>query len=333
MTHDFVISSENVNEYGYRILTDGIDYKQYMRNPVVLFMHEREYEKSGKDKGKAVIGRCLKIYKEGTELKATIEFDMEDDFARTIEGKVARGFIRMASIYADPKETSSEPELIEKGQSLETVTKCKLVEISIVDIGGNDDALKLSKYGVNKLKKITENTNLNMSNFKTIALALGIVEDSNETNVLKQINDLKLAKETAEKQVNSLTKEINGIKLSEATSLVEKAIVLNLLPESLKATQIKAFEADFAAQKVILTKLVEDAEKAAGTNFTQSKIKEVVLSGKGTGSIASEDAKDSFDYMQKHDPVKLSKIREESPEKYKQLAKDYASGVRYKQSK
>ena len=69
MTHDFIINSENVNEYGYRVLTSGIDYKQYLRNPVVLFMHRRFDDEN---RGSEVIGRCLKLAVSGTDLIATI---------------------------------------------------------------------------------------------------------------------------------------------------------------------------------------------------------------------------------------------------------------------
>ena len=151
MTYDFIINTENVNEFYYRVLTDGIDYTQYMRNPVVLFMHEREFQKKDEKKGTAVIGRCIKLWKKGTDLVATIEFDMDDEFAATIAGKVERGFIRMASMYADVKATTTDPELVLPGQLYETVTKCKLVEISIVDIGGNDGAIRLPRDG-NQLK-------------------------------------------------------------------------------------------------------------------------------------------------------------------------------------
>lgn len=72
MKHDFIINTEDVNSYGYRILTNGIDYTQYMRNPVVLFMHERGVNAY---KGSEVIGRCTRLYKEGTTLIAEVEFD------------------------------------------------------------------------------------------------------------------------------------------------------------------------------------------------------------------------------------------------------------------
>ena len=160
MVHDFVINTENVNVYKYRILTDGIDYTQYMNNPVVLYYHNlKDYE----NKGQEVIGRCVKLYKKDSQLIASIEFDDEDAYAKTISGKVERGFLRMASMYADVIETSAEPDLVLPGQAYETVTKCKLIEISIVPVGGNDDALKLSnKDSKVNLQKLTPKKEDNM---------------------------------------------------------------------------------------------------------------------------------------------------------------------------
>ena len=51
----------------------------------------------------------------------------------------------MASAALEPTETTADPSLILPGQTRETVVKSKLIEVSIVDIGGNDEALQL--YG------------------------------------------------------------------------------------------------------------------------------------------------------------------------------------------
>lgn len=325
MTHDFVINTENVNEYKYRILTDGIDYTQYLRNPVVLYLHNRE--DYGKNKGSEVIGRCVKLFVQDKKLIATIEFDENDEFSKRIADKVAGGFIRMASMYADVIAASSEPELVKDGQLYETVTKCKLVEISIVPIGGNDDALKLSKKGgevkLNKLNIKKED----MSELKTIALALGKSADASESVLLDTITQVKLAKETAENRVIALEAEIKGIHTTTATSLVDKAVQLGLIPETLKASQIKAFDGDFDGQKAILTKLIGDKEAANGQNGNQSAVREVILSGKGTSGTTTPE--ETFDYLQKHDTVKLAKIRTEQPEQYATLAKAYGNGVRH----
>lgn len=324
MTHDFVINTENVNEYKYRILTDGIDYTQYLRNPVVLYLHERD---SFKNKGGEVIGRCIKLFVEDKKLIATIEFDEKDEFSKRIADKVAGGFIRMASMYADVIAASSEPELIKEGQLYETVTKCKLVEISIVPIGGNDDALKLSKKGgevkLNKLNVKKED----MSELKTIALALGKPADTSESDLLGTIAQVKLDASNSKAKVEELEAEIKTIRLSGATVLVDKAVALGLIPATLKDSQVKAFEGDYDGQTAILTKLIGEKETANGQGGDQSKLKEVILAGKTTTTIT--DTEESFDYLQKHNTVKLAKIRDEQPEQYAKLAKEYAAGVRH----
>jgi Caudovirus prohead serine protease len=328
MTHDFIINTENVNCYGYRILTDGIDYAQYMRNPVVLFMHEREMDKDDDGKGSAVIGRCLNLQKKGNDLVATIEFDEKDAFAKKIADKVAGGFIRMASIYAEVVEASSEAKLILQGQTLETVTKCKLVEISIVDIGGNDDALKLSKDGKPiKLNKVNLNKIENMSKLANIALALGIAAETPEDTVVGEVQKLKLAKEASDKKVIELQATIAEIIKKEAATLVEKVIALGLLPAVLKDSQIKAFENDPEGQKAMLSKLIADKEvQTQESQGHQSAVREVILKGKNNGSGVAEE---TYDYLQKFNAVKLAKIREEQPELYTKLAKEYANGVRH----
>lgn len=323
MKHQFIINTENVNSYGYRILTDGIDYAQYMRNPVVLFMHERGVNAY---KGSEVIGRCTRLYKEGTTLIAEVEFDEQDEFAKKIAGKVERGYIRMASMYAEIKEVSTEPQHLLEGQVYETVTACKLVEISIVDIGGNDNALKLSKDGKPfQLKKIVTNTSNNMD-IKVIALALGMGENVKEEAVLSALHNLKIAKENAEAEIVALKKTISDTRTAEATTLVDKAISLGLIPEALKKSQLKQFEADFDGQKAVLSKLIADKE-TENTQQSQSKaVREVVL---GAGTKPTNIANESFDYLQKHNPAKLRFIRDKEPEEYARIAKEYANGVRY----
>ncbi|MDO5608261.1 MAG: HK97 family phage prohead protease [Capnocytophaga sp.] len=319
MKHAFIVNTEDVNEYGYRVLTDGIDYAQYMRNPVVLFMHERG------NKGNEVIGRCTKLYKEDGKLIAEIEFDTEDGFAKQIADKVERGFIRMASIYADIKASSAEPENIVQGQLYETVTACKLVEISIVDIGGNDNALRLSKNGKPfQLKKLVFKNQYNME-IKTIALALGMSESTKDADVLIEVQSLKLAKENAERRVAELEGKQRETQTAEAAQLVEKAVALGLIPEGLKAGQIRQFESDFDGQKAVLSQLIAGKEQDQKNQGKNETVRRVVL-GKGDKPTGEE----TFDFLQKNNPERLRLIRDTEPEEYARLAKEYANGKRSK---
>ncbi|MDV6170227.1 HK97 family phage prohead protease [Flavobacterium sp. DG1-102-2] len=330
MTHKFIVNTENVNEVGYRILTDGIDYTQYLRNPVVLFMHVRD---NYQNRGSEVIGRCVKLYVENNQLIAEVEFDEKDEFAQKIAGKVERGFIRMASMYADVVATSNAAEDVLPGQVYETVTKCKLVEISIVDIGGNDDALKLSKSAnAIGLKKVNNPNNEDMQKIALIALALGMTAESTEDSVLQEVTALKLAKTNADNKVIELSGKLNSILTTEATALVDQAVSLGLIPDSLKSVQLKAFEGDHEGQKAILSKLISDKEAENNQGETHKGVKEIVLKSNTTPNGAA-DSEQSFDYLQKHNVVELGRIRDNEPEKYAKLAKEYADGKRYTEKK
>lgn len=135
---EVVISTGAVNCYGSRVLTEGIDLTQYEKNPVLLWMHRRSWEP-----GAMPIGRVEGLRIEQDKLIGTPVFDQNDPFAKQIESKWENGFLRMVSASLEPLETSADASLILPGQSRETVTRSKLIEVSIVDIGGNDEALQL----------------------------------------------------------------------------------------------------------------------------------------------------------------------------------------------
>lgn len=323
-TYDFIVNTERVNSYGYRVLTNGIDTEQYMRNPVVLYGHHRG------GKGDEVIGRTINLREEKGQLIATVEFDEQDEFAQKIAGKVERGFIRMASLYADVIATSGETEHILQGQQFETVTKCKMVELSIVDIGGNDDALRLKYNGQPIiLKKIKQITNKKSMDLTTIMLALGIKTDADENAVLQEVQALKLAKETAEKKVVALETQVQEIQTAEATTLIERAIVLELIPEAIKQMTLNAFAENHTEQKAILEKLIADKEATLSKDGKQAVVREVLL-GKGRQYTEVEQ---TFDYLQKHNVVELRRIAKEEPSRYVELVKEYKAGKRFVEKK
>jgi hypothetical protein len=322
--HTFVVSDESIiNEYGYRVMTDGINITQYERNPLVLFLHTR-------GKAKDVVGKAMKLYKENGKLMADIEFDMEDEDAADLAGKVERGFIRMASIFATPEATSNAEEDILPGQLFETVTKCKLREISIVDLGGNDNALKLSAASPLKLNLQPLNTeNPETMNIKQIALALGLDAETKPEVVLQKVSEIKLSAENADTEKEALRSQLKAIRDAEANQLVTKAVELKLIPEGLKESQLKALETDFDNQKVLLSGLITEAEKTFKKDHTQTAIGKIVGGGQG----AEGGVELSFDYLQQNDPEKLRELKDNNNAEYVRLAQEYAKGKRWTPAK
>ena len=138
---EVVISTSKVNSYGSRVMTSGIDVKQYKRNPIVLWMHSRPYGMSENEP--LPIGKMTNLRVEEDRLIGTIEFDENDEFAKKIKSKYESGILNMVSAGLEVVELSDDPNLILPGQKRMTIKKSKLREVSCVDIGANDDSLRL----------------------------------------------------------------------------------------------------------------------------------------------------------------------------------------------
>ena len=145
MPKEVVINTNGLNSYGSRVLTAGLDTSQYCRNPVLLWMHRR-----GGDN--MPIGRMENLRVDGDRLIGTPKFDEKDEFAKKIASKWEDGYLNMCSAGIEILEYSTDPSMLVQGQTRATATASKLVEVSIVDIGANDEALKL--YGGGKLLEL-----------------------------------------------------------------------------------------------------------------------------------------------------------------------------------
>ena len=214
------ITNESVNSYGFRVLTSGIDLEQYRRNPVLLYMHERGN----------VIGYVKDLQVENGEVTGELVFDEASELSTRCKKQYEVGSLRMVSIGLDPKETSGAPELLLEGQTRPTVTKSKLVEVSLVDIGANDDAITMYNEGTaielekdgNCLLPLLNNNPINQTtmDLKAIALKLGLPETADEATILAKIADLQ--KEAGASV--SLKAENDKLKLASIETLVGTAV-------------------------------------------------------------------------------------------------------------
>ena len=225
------ISNESLNAYGTRIMTDGLDIAQYQRNPVLLYMHQRGL----------VIGYVKDIRKEDGEVTAELVFDGASPVSIRVKTQFEFGSLKMVSAGIDILELSEEPEQVIQGQTRPTVTKSKLFEVSVVDIGANDDALvltkdgsalELAKDGSNPLPLLNNKPNKQTKemDLKEIALMLGLDASSDENAVKARIATLK----KAEEDVKTLRTEKEQMTLSAITQAVDAGINEKKIPAGKK---------------------------------------------------------------------------------------------------
>ena len=146
MAREAVITSNSVNAYGTRVLTEGLDISQYEKNPIVLYMHQRGIP----------IGTMNDLRIENDRLIGTPQIDGDTDEEKVIAAKWERGTLRMLSAGIEILEWSDDPQNVVQGQTRPTVTLSKLVEVSIVDVGANDDALQVRLYRGGKLLTLAQ---------------------------------------------------------------------------------------------------------------------------------------------------------------------------------
>jgi hypothetical protein len=155
-TKRIIISTGSVNSFGFRTLTEGIDLTGFTKNPLMLWNHIRP---DGTDRNQILpIGHWEDIQLNDDELSGVPFFDDHDTFAMSIFHKVEDGHIRMSSAGFVPIEVDDDPSLMIEGQTLPTVTKSFMKEVSIVDMGSNPDSLDVVLYdtadGIINLKDI-----------------------------------------------------------------------------------------------------------------------------------------------------------------------------------
>lgn len=253
---DFILSDESVNSYGFVVKTSGIVLEKFLSNPVMYYNHERS---------RGVIGRWENVRVEGGKLLATPVFDEEDELGKKIANKVAKGFLRAASIGI---------EVLTVDASGTTATTSELVESSICDLPSNKNALRLFKDGKElkfkekqlNLKLILTTNTMKDDDLKRIAVACGLPSDATVDDVLTSIN---------------------GLNAGTAASLIENAISLKVVGDFEKSALLALANTDFDSFKTYIetrkserlkdireksTKLISEAAKDGRLMYPGSSV-------------------------------------------------------------
>lgn len=295
------ISNDSLNSYGTRVLTAGMDVQQYERNPVLLYMHERGN----------VIGYVNDLKVENNEVSGELVFDEASELSKRCKKQYEFGSLRMVSVGIDIVEMSEDPQYITAGQTSPTITKSKLYEVSLVDVGANDDALvmrkdgeriTLGKDGCSSLPQLNKPQTTKQMDQKVLALQLGLPEGADDAAISAAIDQLKAAKAENE----GLKKDKAQLELANITAVVDGAISEKRITEEMKA------------QYVELGKKagVEDLKRVFSTMQPRMKIS-AVLGHQGGVPTGNQQ----FSKLGEVPADQIAQLKAENPNEYKRLYK------------
>lgn len=322
MPDRFDFSDESVNAYGFRVLTSGIDFEHFKKNPIMLYEHER-FQSDKNYRPSLPIGRWEEVSVKDGVLSGAPVFDEDDELGKQVKQKVEKKMLNAVSIGFDVIELSDDPKHLVPGQTRPTVVKCRLKEVSFVKFPANRNAVRLYKNG--QLVELSEDgKELDMIipllsdqkpldqqkqdlNMKEIAIQLGLAESATTEEIVKAIQ--KLSEERSE-------------------LLFELAEQKGVLSDHNKAHYQKLAAADFKTTKELLLSAKPTEQKAESKKDEEPQsitdvIKEALSGGNSNSKKSKEDW--TFNDWEEKDPAGLRGLKLNSPEKYTELAKTYKS--------
>ena len=256
----FLISDESVNKYGFRVLTGGIDFQEFSKNPVMFWNHKTDLG----DADRLPIGRWENLRTEGDKLLADAVLDMNDELGRTVANKIAGGFLNACSIGIGVIEMSDKAELMADGQTRPTITRSILEEVSIVDIPANSNAMKLRRaedvlqlsanMDINKLDRIMDKVKLGANLGEQARAAVDAYMVANEV-------EAEAAEATIAEFIGVTVEELQAVKAGEACATYEQMSALAEVTGAALEPMIEAAIADGCEVVMPEEEMMDDKEE------------------------------------------------------------------------
>ncbi len=270
--------STRTNSHGFRINLSGMDLSRFNSNPVMLYRHNAE----------DVIGRWENLRVEDGKLIGEPVFDIEDDTAKKVAGRVERGFLRGCSvgiIVSDMRDVGGEW----------VATKTELMEASICSIPSDAGAVRL--YDANRKELSFEEVRLQFNN-------------NNKNVVMDEKEKKELEAQIAErdKKISELEAQIAEGKKQEVASFLDSAEQSGRITKEERAGFEKLAAADLDTVKEIVSK--REAKPSGSLKDLQAQASSKVPEGR-----------ENWTYLKwmKEDGEGLKRMKIENPKEFERL--------------
>jgi hypothetical protein len=338
----FIICDNTVNRYGWRLLVEGIDTEGFVKNPVCCVMHETWGVPVGKWKSLTV---------DNGVFKGVVEFDRNDDEAIKLYWKYKDGYMNAVSLNVLAIEESSDAKYLLPGQQRETLIKSELLEISLVTIPGQKNAVRLSspKGDTYELKLVTSNNEQMAKDEKTVEqlqqenLALRKLNADNLVKLHQQRNvvadgEVEPLKQLAFESYDVTSKMLDArvapaasgnhgaggsSSVDAKTQLADQLVKLHFDRGAISDPEQVVYRASALSDYEGTKKVLEAKTGRDGlVTFTQG-----ITGGEGSGKAADEKAGWTYLDYYKKDMRGLALMEKNDPEKFKKLEGDFKASA------
>jgi HK97 family phage prohead protease len=178
---DVVASSMAIDSYGEIVLQDW-DLARFMRNPVVLYGH---------NSGDLPIGHASNVRLEDGKLLATLNLvdEKANPMAERVWQGIKQGSLRAVSVGFYTKNKPAALEI--DGKAVLALSGNELLEISVVPIPANPEAVALAAKSLEAIRSLARAAKKDPDMSKAINIALALSADADEASALAAVAALK----------------------------------------------------------------------------------------------------------------------------------------------
>lgn len=316
---DFVICDNTLNRYRWRLLVEGIDLEGFLKNPVACVQH---------DTWKLPVGRWENVRVENGELRGTCVFDPNDEEAVKLYWKYVDGYMNAVSLHIRPLEESDDASVLVEGQKYPTVVKSELIEVSLVTVPGQKNAVRLMN---------DDGSDYILGILNPEAAAGMQAGDKNSNNMSKEPEKPANEAGAMEEQNRALRAELEESRKLNAKNLValhcQRGVVVQGEVEHLEKLALQDYE---SVEKMLSAREVpashEPEPPKEDPKGEQGRALAAQLQEMQGGAGNAEDERKSWDYLEwtKRDPRGLAAMEQNEPERFKKLCMDFETASREK---
>lgn len=270
--------SRSVNSYGFRIDLGGMDTARFEANPVMLESHDSE----------RLIGRWENLRIEDGRLLADAVFDLEDETAKKVAGRVERGFLKGCSVGIIIRDMANEG-------NVPVATRTELIEASLCAIPADAGAVAL--YDDNRQKL----------NYEDIKPKFINNMDKQEKTVEQMQLEHQQQLAAKDQRITELEQQLAARDKEAVESFLSSAVTDGRITEAEKEGFAKLAATNFDTVKEIVGQ--REAKPSAS------------LHAMAQHATSDNGGRQDWNYLEwmKNDPEGLRRMKTENPARFEQL--------------
>lgn len=328
------VHTQEVNDYGFVVLTAGINFERFKANPVMLFGHNPE----------KLLGEWMNIEISGTEILMTPNFNSKNEFAAGKEQEFEDGFLKGATLGLRAPYKWETGDKYGFASDVMVLAESTLYEVSLYPLQSNANAVALASekgqlYTPDEIKAIqlsamnAELQNQTDMNFKNLLITtLGLAANATDADIETALKNLKgehVALTAKKAEWETLEADKKELAASKIEIELNAAVAAGKITEDQKPVWKGQLESNFTGTKTLLDSLVAKTPAAEPPAKQPVNLQAHINNQQPViNQQANVELKTVQDYLDKGMYAELEKMKKDDKPAYIKLCA--ASGIEEK---